>query len=441
MATAQGLPLLISCPNSGGLVLFQGENMIPLSYESVTGLCNYKDGFLVAHQLDGGRRVSKICSDTSEEYSLSDDSADIHDILFDGDNVFVVHTETNEVIQYDDEFREVRKYGLGGEVDSSHVNSVAVYDGRLIASIFGRFSTHRGYKGFSKGAGEVIDLETGETLVSDLSQPHSLSTHEGDLFLCNSETSEVYRYTNYKLTQKVKLPSYPRGLYVSGDEIYVGLSRSRNVSDSDQCAGVAVLDKSRLNIKRVSYIPFDEIYDIRPIHNLDKFLDAFAVKNRSEADLKLRLVEAASFRENEILTLHKNLVEKEGIIITRSKEIVVRDAFIKARNQDLIERDAVITARNQDIVERDAFIKAQNQDLIERDAVITARNQDIVERDAVIVARNQDIVERDAVITARNQDTVERDAVIIKRDNDLVERDKLIQTLKQQLSIASNRDA
>src|SRR5690606_24900121 len=104
------------------------------------------------------------------------------------------------------------------------------------------------------GAGEVMDVATGEVVVSGLSQPHSLVSVGEELWLCNSEASELWITRDGKRVRAVSLPGYTRGLAVTDSAVYVGLSRSRNESHATEgrrfdTAVVAVLDRADLSVR------------------------------------------------------------------------------------------------------------------------------------------------------------------------------------------------
>src|SRR5690606_8071600 len=122
---------------------------------------------------------------------------------------------------------ELRRWTLPGEPDSLHLNSLAMHRGRLLVSVFGDFDRHRGYKGLTRGAGRVLDLETGEAVVEGLSQPHSLKSDGDLLWLCDSEAHMQRAFDGAREMVAPPLGGYPRGLLLAGDVIHVGLSRAR----------------------------------------------------------------------------------------------------------------------------------------------------------------------------------------------------------------------
>jgi len=263
-------PLLISCPNGGGMVYLHDDQCLIVSHDDATGLALAGQQWLWAVQDTTGGHLGRATGGRVNSVSLRDRPMDIHDVVADACGIYVVATETNEVVHYDAAFRETERWILPGEHDSAHVNSVALYNGRLIASRFGRYDTGRGYKGNTRGRGEVFDVRTGEVLVDGLSQPHSL-TPDGDLlYLCSSEDGQLRVYRDFALLKAVTLEGYTRGIEIGKENIYVGLSLSRNAPAPEDgpprhSAALAVLSRDDMALKGLVPVPFAEIYDVRAV--------------------------------------------------------------------------------------------------------------------------------------------------------------------------------
>lgn len=333
-------PLLISSPNNGGMLYLHEKHNQVIHNSDVTGFCEYKDGYLLAEQKDGARYIRQVTSEGSKTIALSDSRADLHDLLWDGCYIYAVHTETNEVVWYTEDFIRVDSYRLDGENDSSHMNCIAIYNGRLIASIFGHFVKHRGYKGESLESGKVIDIKTGKTLISGLSQPHSLTVHKESLFLCNSACKELRQYDDFKLTRSLNLSGYTRGLCIHGPNIYVGISKSRNMDEfsanNNLSAAVAVVDLDHFELKSITSICHDEIYDISIADNAGKLLGLVnSEPNYYKENEKILLERDALNKE---ITLLNERVEYQNIsIINRNNSLEIKDDIISELKSDLID--------------------------------------------------------------------------------------------------------
>lgn len=265
MTFAVRTPLLVSSPNGGGLLLIAGAGAHRLDPLDTTGL-----------SLAGGRLLRGLQPGTLLDYdprtgtaTATDGTeaafADVHDVLArpDGSSL-VVGTKGNVVSQLGRDNRIVHAWELGGEDDSKHLNSLADWNGRLLVSMFGDFTTTREYKLHPRGAGLVRDLETGTTLVTGLSQPHSLFPDGDTLLLANSAEHEIHRYDlDGTLAQSVRLNAYTRGICRDGDILYVGLSRSRNDPSSPiETAMIVALDAVTLEELGRIPLPVAEVYDI-----------------------------------------------------------------------------------------------------------------------------------------------------------------------------------
>lgn len=256
--------LLASAVNGGGIFHVDASGVRRLSQVDTTAIATVPGGYLWARQAEGIAELRHVRAPMVERIVLTRESLDLHDVLWHDGHLYVVATQGNTVLQLDAEtYAEERRWTLSGEPDSQHLNSVCVHDGRILASRFGRFCGHRGYKGLTRGAGEVIDLETGETVVDGLSQPHTLRSHDGLLWVCDSEAHALRAYRDFEAEVEVPLDGYTRGLAFGPEHVYVGLSRSRN----DPAAGVetarivALEYGSWRTVARVA-LPTDEIYDL-----------------------------------------------------------------------------------------------------------------------------------------------------------------------------------
>lgn len=291
--------LLISSSNPRGVFVYALGRCQRVYDFGVSGLALLPAGLAWA-EFNDKRSLTVFNGDTALRTWISDSSLDLHDLLYIEAHYYAVSTETNEVIKIDENMRTVKRWRLEGEVDSSHINSVQIFQGRLIASAFGFFKTHREYKGRTEENGIVFDVETQEVLIGGLTQPHSLTVEGDNLFLCNSDKSEVREYKGFDLVRTYTLSGYVRGLVVTEDRLYVGESCSRNKAnfkfeDEDlphavDTARVWVVD--RKSGETITTFPVDtlEIYDIRLVQPkiLAGILPTVASYNRAsiEADYK-----------------------------------------------------------------------------------------------------------------------------------------------------------
>ena len=258
--------LLVSSPNGGGLFFVNAGSVKKLDSFNTVGLFAGAQRFMRGIQPD----ALWIYGDTTLEISSETVSiGDVHDVLeFEGD-VYVVGTTGNEIIKLDRDGVERQRWRYPGEDDSRHVNCLGVWNGTVVYSAFGEFTKHRGYKGQSDGQGFVNELFSGKRLISGLSQPHTPVGHGANLLLANSSCGELHEYgPGGKLIRKKILPGYTRGICVTDEAIYVGLSKSRNLESGGPDSAVLVaLDPATLEELGQIALPADEIYSVTYICN------------------------------------------------------------------------------------------------------------------------------------------------------------------------------
>lgn len=258
-------PLLISSVNGGGVFHLDGDGRVEVwSRIDTTGVAMQLDGaVLLARQAEGRAELRRLHEGDTHRIELVARSLDLHDLFVTGQRLLVVATQINTVFEFDLDFRETRHWSFPGEEDSQHLNSVCTYDGRILASRFGQFSRTRGYSGASRGTGEVFDVESGEVLLAGLSQPHSLTPCEDGFWLCDSETGRILLVREGVVVRERELGGYTRGIAVAGENLYVGISASRNAdSGGRQHAEIVWLDRSTLGERGRRPLPVKEVYDI-----------------------------------------------------------------------------------------------------------------------------------------------------------------------------------
>ncbi|HEY0198055.1 MAG TPA: glycosyltransferase [Rhodanobacter sp.] len=259
--------LLVSSPNNGGLILLADGKVTRLTTTDGTGLISWPGTVLRALQPNGASMLAAYRNSGLQLIPLATEPLDIHDLLHADGRIFVACTQVNAVLELDEDFREVGRWTFPGEPDSVHLNCLCMHRGRLLVSVFGNFAEHRGYKGNTLGRGEVRDVMSGETVISGLSQPHTLHPLGDDLMLCNSESGEILVYRDAICVGHIDIGGYVRGLTMGGDHFYAGVSRSRNATLEDSLAGnlaeVVVVERSSHKIRARVPVPVREIYDIR----------------------------------------------------------------------------------------------------------------------------------------------------------------------------------
>jgi hypothetical protein len=214
---------------------------------------------------------------------------DIHDVLFFNEHYYIVGTELNVVLKIDSSGKEVQRWSLGVARDSLHINCLAVINERIVYSAFGNFKQSRGYKGNTQNNGFVKDLISNQTIVSGLSQPHSPTPFGKNFLIANSENFELHEYTpSGDLLRSKKMGGYTRGICITGNHIYVGISKLRECGSIDaDSAYVCVLDKNTWEEERRIAIPTNEIYALAIVESQNELCGLLLEQlNKSTVDLK-----------------------------------------------------------------------------------------------------------------------------------------------------------
>ncbi|MEO9090914.1 MAG: glycosyltransferase [Rhodanobacter sp.] len=347
--------LLVSSPNDGGVFMLSERRTSRLSSIDGTGLVVSSSRILRALQDTEAGLIGCYGEAGYRRVQLPGGAHDVHDLLAVGNRLFVACTEFNGVIELDQAFCEVARWTFPGEPDSIHLNSLCFHDGRLLASLFGDFSTHRGYKGATAGRGEVRDVVSGETVVSGLSQPHSLGVIDGSLVVCNSESGEILFHRDGALVRRIEIGGYVRGLAVGAECLYVGVSRSRNVlpgvDDGVATAEVVMVDKASGRLVQRLSVPAREIYDIRILG--------------SDVPPGLFLASFCEEMTNEYASLQQELLQTHRQISAQSAELEERNAWAIGLGEELNQTRGRIAELQQEHDKTAAWGRSLDKELSE----------------------------------------------------------------------------
>lgn len=152
---------------------------------------------------------------------ISQETYDVHDLRVFQNHLYVVSTGTNKIISLSESAEVIKRWKFTGRGDAWHLNCLDDWDGRLVASAFGKFSAPHEWKPDSREQGIVLDLETGQTLWDGLSQPHIPRVDEfGNRLICDSETQRLLVKMKDGVTKEVMFEGYPRGLAWSEEYLH-----------------------------------------------------------------------------------------------------------------------------------------------------------------------------------------------------------------------------
>lgn len=115
--------------------------------------------------------------------------------------------------------------------DRCHLNGLAMKDGRAAyVTLVGASDVADGWRDHRAGGGQVIDVQTNETVATGLSMPHSPRWHDGKLWLLNSGTG-FFGHVDLKTGKFIEVsfcPGYMRGLSFHGNFAMIGMSKPRH---------------------------------------------------------------------------------------------------------------------------------------------------------------------------------------------------------------------
>jgi hypothetical protein len=199
-----------------------------------------------------------------QRYNRLDGVASVHDVAWDGDDLVVVSTWHNAVRWFGPDGRMLREVVFDGPPDSRHLNCLTRRDGEWYATMFGPVGPFGGSSPKRAGAGRIVRLTTGETVVGGLTAPHTPRWLDGLWLVCDSAGHELLAIdeASGRVVRRVACGDFTRGLAADETFFYVGTSRGRPDQATRECAGIVVIDRSTwTQVERIS-VPAQAIYDL-----------------------------------------------------------------------------------------------------------------------------------------------------------------------------------
>lgn len=256
----------------GGLFTFDGQSVERVDWMSCAGL-DYADGRFARLSIGHGGQAALVGevllydNQGISHYLRVDQLKEPHDVRLADGGMLAVSTSTNSIlwIGFDGTVTE-KFHPPGTELDCWHLNNLEHHNGQLYACCFGRFDRHRDWVAGKHEAGEVFNVETGETLIGGLTCPHTPRFIDGGWVVCNSYPGELRRYdaTGSRLERCLKLRNWPRGITVNEQYLFVGESARRGAGKDPNhpTATIAVLDRESWRILDRIVLPSTEVYDL-----------------------------------------------------------------------------------------------------------------------------------------------------------------------------------
>lgn len=162
--------------------------------------------------------------------------------------------------------------------DRCHLNGMAMVDDRVrYVTMLGDSDAPSGWRERKVDGGLLMDIDTGQTICSGLSMPHSPRFYNGGLFVLESGNGSISQVdpASGKKRDILLLPGFTRGLDFYGPLAFVGLSQVRESNTfsglplterpQERVCGVAIVDLR--NGALVGYLRFEsgveEIFAVR----------------------------------------------------------------------------------------------------------------------------------------------------------------------------------
>jgi hypothetical protein len=174
---------------------------------------------------------------------------------------YIVETATNTIGIYEREhlsrIGEIRLSLFNDDV--LHVNDLDFSGDRLFISMF---SDKPGWREQEGRSGVILEYslskhEIVQAHCRQLNKPHSVICSSDGLYYCNTFDHTVMKGSELI----VRTSKYPRGLAVTDDTLFVGLSVSRQSEEQDERAEIMVYNRSAQTSQYVA-VPCKEIYSL-----------------------------------------------------------------------------------------------------------------------------------------------------------------------------------
>jgi Domain of unknown function (DUF4915) len=290
-------------PDRSGLYLVDGGSVRLIDAFPCGGLTATSDRFYrVAplRQSDGAEILVYDAHGVCRYYRI-DDVGDPHDVLaLDDARLLCVSTMDNAIVCIAGDGTLTTYWRADAPLDAWHLNCLALRDGRLFATAFGRFDTFRGWSA-RETTGMLFDVETGEVAVGELNQPHTPRWIDGGWVVCNSGANEVLRVEPDGKRYGVGVGGFCRGICAAGDHVYAGVSAPRG-STAETTGWLSVLDRERwTEVERIP-LPCAGIYDL--IEVSDAILRGLEAGFRSGSERERYFGQLAMFEQVGVTPKH-----------------------------------------------------------------------------------------------------------------------------------------
>lgn len=209
----------------------------------------------------------------------------LHDMVFLNDKLVAVNTLFS-TLAYIDEKQSFTPFWQPPFIsdlmpeDRCHLNGIAIEDEKIkYVSALGTTDSPQAWREDKITGGVLMEYPSGKIILDRLSMPHSPRIYNGKLYLLNSAQGELIEVNPQTGTYEVivNLGGFARGMDISGDYLFIGVSKLRHNSKAfrdlpiakTSFAGViAVYLPYKTIVGRMEYqMSVDEIYDVKVLSN------------------------------------------------------------------------------------------------------------------------------------------------------------------------------
>ena len=165
--------------------------------------------------------------------------SDTHSLAAMASSLFAVSTGRECILEYHVGRHQLElrtaHHMTEGSVDTLHVNSVCLHQGRVLVTMFGEGWRNQPH---SAETGSIVDLHSRQTLSAAIRHPHSLFSTESALYVLGSSHGTVEEVlSSGERVVRATYPGYLRGLTIFDGGALVGVSRRRNRSSASHRGG------------------------------------------------------------------------------------------------------------------------------------------------------------------------------------------------------------
>ncbi len=261
--------LIVSAGNerdvfAGGLFILEGDGINPIDLLPTGGLhADERQVCRVASKRQHeGAEVLVYDAEGVRRYLRVDGVDDPHDILvLDDGAMLCVSPFSNAIFEVSPDGESRPVWRAEAPFDAWHVNCITQQAGRLYATAFGRFDAYRAWSGGCEGAGVLFDVESGEDVITGLTQPHTPRWIDGGWAVCSSGAGSLVRVCG-GARREIELGGFPRGICALADRIYVGVSAINDPGRTAPGASIAVLDRRTWEEVERLPMPHGNPYDL-----------------------------------------------------------------------------------------------------------------------------------------------------------------------------------